>query len=268
MEGGPLLEAWWVKVSEDFVPYLNIAAASPRDPQKDSMSSKPDQGMLSKKGGRGFPYCIFMDGEGKVLKEVRPDTESAFRAGMQPVKLLVHWRKQATESAGNAKKTATHNLQLLEAVFTPDEGRFAALSIIAKTPGVDPEVRKMYESLVARWPVQKAFDQYAKAAGEARNKRDRAAFDAAQKVFQEDVWALYQSGTTVKDESAELFDDFWIALAQAAIEKKDKAPALVALTHMEAKHKDNERAMAFLKGMRKDVESLGAPAPAGEKPKE
>ena len=57
MEGGPLLKDWWVKASKDVVLYLNIDA---------QWDGAPEQNLLKKKGGWGYPYCTIMNAKGDV----------------------------------------------------------------------------------------------------------------------------------------------------------------------------------------------------------
>lgn len=253
LEGGPLLQDWWVKVSSEFVPYLNITAASPRDPNAASMKDKPDQGMLGKKGGQGFPHCIFMDDEGNVLKEVRPMDEASFRGGMKPVALLVKCRKAA--AASEAPESAAQDLELIEAVFRPDETKFAALTELAKSAGVDADVKALFDSLVTTWPIKKAVDAFGTAANQARAARDRAAFEAAMAKFQSDMLALYHKGVQVKEPGSPLFDDFWYGTAQAALAAKDKAAALEALDLLMSKHKD-ARATEIFGKMREEAQAF------------
>lgn len=60
MEGGALQKDEFTAWAKDFVLFLHVTSR---------VESDPYQTLLQEKGGRGFPYLVFMDAEGKVIAE-------------------------------------------------------------------------------------------------------------------------------------------------------------------------------------------------------
>ncbi|MBK8096871.1 MAG: hypothetical protein IPK26_07180 [Planctomycetes bacterium] len=68
------------------------------------------QGLLREKGGRGFPYLVFMDAEGEVTAKQGERTVAAFQATLSALSAVADLQKKAT--AGD--KVATVDLLLAE----------------------------------------------------------------------------------------------------------------------------------------------------------
>ncbi len=196
--------------------------------------------MLQKKGGRGFPYCVFMDSEGTVLKELRPSDEASFRSGMKPVGLLVSARSAVAKKSNKKNKG---NLALIEAVFDPNEEDFKTLSKFASKKSAKKEIVALFNAMVETWPIRKAID------GLKGKERD----EEANKALNEKLYGFYQNDLVCKDAGADLFDRFWIGVIDHSIVTKDKKSGVAALEKIEAKYKDNPRAMNYFKGKRTEL---------------
>lgn len=221
-------------MSKDFVPYLNITARVP---------GKPEDDMLGKKGGRGFPHCIIMDETGKVLKQARPSAEAPFKAAMRPVSILMDARKAVAEKA---TKEAKLNLALIEAVMDPTEKTLKKLAKSAKKKSVDEEIQKLFMATVKEWPVRQVVQ-------EAEKAQDRR---AAEKESGKKMYELLKKKVVIDNMDSDYFVPFWFGIANHATEIKDKKVGLAALDQLEKKFKDNSRAMNHFKGMRAKFEAM------------
>ena len=135
MEGGPLLTDWWVEISKEFVPYLNVTA---------QLDDKPDQGLLSAKGGTGFPTCFFLDpATGAVLNEwFSPVDADAVRKVMGQAQArsdeLTSLRKDAEARPDDKALQASFAMKL--AMMHAGEHTLEELAELAKTAGVDAQL--------------------------------------------------------------------------------------------------------------------------------
>ncbi len=213
--------------------------------------------MLSKKGGRGFPYCILMDETGKVLKELRPSDEKTFVGGFKPVKLLTGARAAVAQNVKKKKqrKINEQNLALIEAVFSPKESDFKKLKKLAKKKSLNKEIRALYIAMVKTYPVRKIVEE-GKAefekAGRDQGKRKRA-----EEARNEGLYTLFRKKKVrIMGEASEYFDDFWIGVANHAVIEKDKKGGLGAIALLEKKYADNKRALNYFKNIRRKLEAL------------
>lgn len=220
------------------------------------LDDQPDKGMLEKKGGRGFPHCVVMDATGKVLKEIRPSDEASFMGGMKPISLLMRARAEVSKATGRSgKKTAEMNLQLMEAVFEPNEEDFKALSKIAKKKRVDEEIAAAFKAMVYTWPVRKECEKADKALAKAG--RDRAKREAISNSRDAALYELHaEKRMKIEDPGSAYFDTFWMAVANRALIVDDKKRGLAALDLLEAKYAKNLNAMNYFKKLRVKLEKL------------
>lgn len=188
-----------------------------------------------------------MDGTGEVLKEARPSTEKAFKAGFRPVELLVGAR------SAKKSKTSKMNLALIEAVFDPKEEDFKALRKVAKKKKVDKEIKALFDDMIVTWPIKKVMDETGKAIDAAQQKRDRTAYNAAQDDRNEKLYTLFKKGVKVENEANSMFTDFWMGVANACIEHKDKDNGNKAIDLLIKQFEGNERAISYFEGLRKKL---------------
>ncbi len=251
MEGGPLLQDWWTEIAKtEFVAYLNITAVG----RGGEGVEAPDQGMLSKKGGRGFPFCVVMDNNGKVLTEIRPQDKEQFLGGLAPAKRLLGARKAY---ADNKTPVTEANMKLLEASFEPDEKMFPELKKLAMVPGVDAEAKAAFESVIATWPLRVIMMAFEKEAGAARTARDRDAFEAASNKQRAAIVALYkESKLELTDSNAPFFTEYWDSILNYGLAEPDKAAGMKAVTMLLKKYGSNPNAKDYLDKKKAELDEL------------
>lgn len=130
------------------------------------MAAHPDQDLLSAKGGRGFPYCAFMDASGEVLYEARPDSADSVKTALEMATLLVSMRAKAAAdpkdatSAAAAKIIAALGCSQRQPATSPEE-----LDKLIGTKGLDPKIVQAYSGWAFEAKLQKVFQT-------ARSKED------------------------------------------------------------------------------------------------
>jgi hypothetical protein len=118
----------------------------------------PDQDLLSAKGGRGFPYCAFMDATGNVLYEARPDSAESVKNALNMATLLVSMRAKAAAdpkdaaSAAAASILAAMGCKQRAPSSSPEE-----LDKLIKTKGLDPIITEAYGVWALEFKVQQVF---------------------------------------------------------------------------------------------------------------
>jgi len=190
-ERGDLVSDWWVDISKEFVPYLNLVGP---------VEGAPDRGMMKKIGGKGFPYMVFMSADGKVLCRVRPRSEWHVRGSMDVAKWTIALRARLRKDAGDEKaKRSLALLKALEKVYAEEisnEAELEAFDRLAARPGIDRGIAERYREqrvrLLARINVRKFTD--------VLRRTDRRRHGKRQAVLPERdtaVYALYREGVTV-----------------------------------------------------------------------
>ena len=218
MEGGPLLQDWWVKMaSEDFVPYLNISTR---------LRDTPDQGMLQRMGGRGFPYFVVLDPggnrvvPGRAYPQFRPMNEKGTQVALVGAQELIAARKTAAEDPKNAGLLA--NVTLLEALLLQGTPSADRVEKAKSTEGVD-------RLLVQRVEIQAILRTYSdQVRGLPRGQSDarQEAYDiAARKMLK-----LHRSGTPLNDVRLRVFSDYWRLVFDGALLEAELEIAETALS--------------------------------------
>lgn len=173
MEGGPLLENWWVEDSKNYVLYLNIMSR---------VDTHPDQGMLQAKGGRGFPYFVIMDSAGEVLTTLRPSTQEALKTAGTKAADFAAVAKAAAAKPDDADANA--RLIIAKLGMKEDAAQRAKLDELVKGK-ISAETRKAYESFVAGEQIKGFFAEFQKAMVAAgKDKREATSEEWAGKAYQ------------------------------------------------------------------------------------
>lgn len=239
LEGGPLLSDWWVETAGKIVPYLNVTAR---------WDGAPDQGLLSEKGGRGFPFCGFMDAKGRMIFETRPGSAEGFKAAHEKaVRLDAHL--QAFEAGKIDAKGAAEML----ALYQEGMGQRGEMPswlmdpLLAREDAVGDAARALQEKmkLIAEW--EKTWQK-------AVRTRDRS--QAYKNVVE-----LYEAGT-LPPEGWDQAYNYWYLLTNGAIEggKVDLAKKALAKTKAgfeAAGLMENPGAKNAYEGLVKKVEEMG-----------
>jgi len=198
----------------------------------------PDQKLLQKMGGRGFPYCVIMTPEGKVIWEVRPSDQENWAKGVTNARRVVALQEASKKNPDD--KVAKANLALLTALGCQqrDPGSFDALEAEAKVAGVDSKILDRFKS----WLPNKKFD---------------AAFmKAVSGVSRDEVGprllALYKKGPRPPEGNRSAGTLYYYA-ARAAIDANDLETARKAVAEFEKAVAANPRAKKTVEALKKKL---------------
>jgi hypothetical protein len=122
------------------------------------VAAHPDQDLLAAKGGRGFPYCAFMDAAGNVLYEAPPNSADSVKTALEMATLLVSMRAKAAAdpkdatSVAAAKIIAALGCSQRKPETSPEE-----LDKLIGTKGLDPKIVEAYSGWAFEAKLQKVF---------------------------------------------------------------------------------------------------------------
>ncbi len=152
LEDGPLVSDWWGEASSEVVPYLNVTA---------QWDGAPDQGLITKLLGFGFPYCALIDSDGGVVWEVRPESRDVWDHALAGARRLATLRSEleadASDDATLAAKRATATL--LDAIGRVQRPwpSIESLDAAAAVAGVPEDVRAWYAAERSTKLMQRAI---------------------------------------------------------------------------------------------------------------
>lgn len=202
-----------MNVSKDVVPYLNITT---------HLDDTTDQGLLSEKGGSGFPTLFFMEPEtGAVLNEWWwPEDEATVRDAIakatEKAKGLQDLLAKAKASPEDKvlQASVAIKLAMMRAGDTPME----ELAKLAMTEGLDPELKAEFDAWYAGALVQQVVDS----ASEGAESRDEF-YSGCQSGF----YKLLKEGVRLPadHDMAQMYYDLGL---NGAIEASDKTVAQAA----------------------------------------
>lgn len=234
MEGGPFQQEWWFEEAKGFVPYLNVTAR---------WEGAPDQGLLSEKGGRGFPYCAIMNADGEVIWEVRPTSREVLRTGLADARMLQDLKDRLAEKPEDAALAASVEVFAAMGCQQRETKSVEALEKLAATEGLDAKVAERFGS----WMAAKRFDD--KIAELGRNTD-------SQEEYQKKILALYEEGTR-PPEGANRAISFWIYTVYGAIAEGKKEIAVECLAKLDEMAKSEERLKKTIEDLRKKLDEIG-----------
>jgi hypothetical protein len=155
LEGGALNSDEFAAFAKTCIPFCHITSRVEKD---------PDQDLLQKKGGRGFPHIVAMDADGNVLAEHEgPPTVAGFTQTMAKAQTFIDLKKKAA----GGDKAAQVELLLLQAErghLPPEEirKRMGQVALTdaqkAKIEGylADADIRAVLETVNASPATQQA----------------------------------------------------------------------------------------------------------------
>lgn len=247
MEGGPLLAEWWVRMSQEFVPYLNVSAKLP---------GVPDQDLLPAMGGRGWPYFVVLDDRGTrivpgpSLPQFRPMDETTTAAALAGAKELIALRRSVAAAPQDA--IAAAHLTMLEALLIEgarDEARLAAAIAV---PGVDP-------ALVQRLAVQEVLQAYSREIAPLP-RDDAAGRQAAFNRAATAMLAVHRRGPGLYDTKLRVFGDYWRLVFAGSLHEGDLELAGEALRVYRHVFGTDARLRERMDKMEKELEAARARA--------
>ena len=191
-EGGALVKDWFTRLAgKEFVPYINISARLP---------DKPDQGMLRKKGGTGFPYVVILDPGGKVVEGkgggFRPQSPAQLRKGLKKVQWLLDLEKEAREHPDDPLAVA--RWVLVDGYRRDHAADLEAMRKAAAVPGVDADLAARFVHFEKTKPIADLWHRYEEKRSVARERRDDAAVKKARAEAMAGIYELYRSGTRLE----------------------------------------------------------------------
>lgn len=219
-ERGPLVSAWWARLAPSFVPYLNVSAR---------VDDLPDQGLLVDKGGSYFPYCILMDGRGRVLIEFRPISQRAVELAQEEGVLYARLLKAADDPKDIV---AARALRLYRAIR--GEIRLAAgeMETIAAEPEQDKELVARFRDYLRREEVRKAIEKAQQMVRElkrpeADDAESRRAYRARQEAtLAAEIYRLLAKKVTFRiEQNPAMYFNYAILGTRGAVAAGDRATA-------------------------------------------
>ncbi len=201
------------------MPYVNITAL---------LEDKPDQGLYKDKGGRSFPYAVFMDQDGAPLLSVDLNDRELLTVKMARAKELAKIVREFAEKPKSKQSWA--NKTLLDLKLKRRAAAMEDLEKAAKTRGVDKLLKAHFDSYKRRAPIQAAVDLY-------YNTND----EETQKNAKADMFALYKKGLKIEEPQDELFIQYWNYAFDGALEASDVNSAKKLIEEFK-KHLDGELA--------------------------
>jgi hypothetical protein len=219
------------------VPYLNVTAR---------WDGAPDQGLITEKGGRGFPFCVVMDAAGEVLWEVRPTSLEVLEAGLADARELLGLKRRLAAAPDDAALGAAVALLSAMGCDQRQTRPVAELEALARTEGLDPAIRARFDG----WVGTKRFQE--RLEGAMRAAKSPAEFQAA-------CLALYDEGVRPPEKAAAAIS-FWHACTVAAIDARDAAKAKACLAGLEAcaAGREGKGLERVLEDLRQKLEALGS----------
>ena len=192
------------------MPYLNISAR---------LKDKPDQGMLTAKGGSSYPYTVIMDASGTVLTRLRPTSEKAINEALKRANISLRLRTQLTEKPDHPSAKA--GLELLDALTTRKPPTLAEADRLAATEGLDPELKAIYKKGRAAFRDKLNYIRVGRALiGASQAMRSGTPRDEAYRQRDATLLKLYREGVRLPGSSRRQLD-FIQAVISGAVEAKD-----------------------------------------------
>ncbi|HYC77815.1 MAG TPA: hypothetical protein VEI02_09325 [Planctomycetota bacterium] len=200
--------------------------------------------LLTEKGGRGFPYLVYMDADGGVLGSPAGRTVAAFDEGLATAQAAKAKRADLEKRAASGDKNAA--AELLEDDLK--SGRCdadAAKKRMAAMSGIDPAVKARLESRLLDAEVSTIV-------GKAKGPEDLP-------KIAEELKALKAAGRVPTGDSAQTF---WSVLFQASLKAGDAKGAEEAIEGVR-KLPEGQRRDQMLKMMEKQLDGLKNPKKDG-----
>jgi hypothetical protein len=250
MEGGPLLADWWVELSKEFVPYLNIASNLP---------GAAEQDLLQRMGGRGWPHFVVLDERGErivpgpALGGFRPFDRVRTIPALIGAQELIALRRQL--AAEPESKVLAANLTLLEALLFDGKRDAARLAAARAQEGVDA-------ALVARYSVQEVLEAYSREIAPLA-KEDEAGRQAALVRAQQATVKIHRERGPILDTRLRVFGDYWRLVFAGALLEKDIALADEALQVYKRVFEGDPQLRSRLEKMAQELEAARAAAGSG-----
>jgi hypothetical protein len=204
---------------------------------------------LSKKGGRGFPYLVYMDADGQVLGKPPGRSVKAFAKGIKGAQRYLTLQKKAD-------KTPEEQVELFE--LEVSYGKLDAAAAKAKReqlklpPELDAKLEKAIGSLEATAAVKEAGKQL----------RSRADVQSKGPEIGKGFYEKFHSKGIVPGDP-QIRMQFYFLIMEYGFQKKVVAAAESAVEALKKQLGSNPRARGFLKQLETRLSKLKAEGAGG-----
>ena len=172
------------------------------------LADKPDQGLHQQKGGRGFPYVVFLDEQGGPLISTNPIDQSAFMKDLTRAKEMTRIYREFAKKP-NSRKAKAEAL-LLDFRLDRKKVPLKELEKAARVGGVDKELVRFFKDYSKTKSIKDVV--------EALRKQNTA--DNREKAMA-DMYALYKKGEKIEDPDDGNFLQYWMLAFDGAVAAKD-----------------------------------------------
>lgn len=217
------------------MPYLNVMTR---------IEGRKHDDLLSDKGGRGFPYLVWMDAEGEVIATQGDRTVGGFESTLG----LLDQRAALKAKADGGDATAKIDLMILDTQLGQMD--FDELDGELETVTLNDAQKKTFQQLKANAVVKDTLAMLRRARG------DKAAMAEAGKEF----YGLYKTGV---HPTGPLETFYWDMLRQHAEANKDVQLMGDAVGRLKVLLKDNQRAGPYIEKWEKTLAEMKGAATEG-----
>jgi hypothetical protein len=153
LESGPLSSPEFAEWAEEVVLFCHVTTRIP---------GRQYDGLLGEKGGRGFPYLVFLDEEGEVISSPNGRSVDAFRAGAAAAQAFLDLRNLENPTPAQQVELFLTELDMGRLNLAEANERKAGLSLTAEQEAqvaealTDLEILAMLEEGQPRTPDAQA----------------------------------------------------------------------------------------------------------------
>ncbi|HBP17504.1 MAG TPA: hypothetical protein DEA08_06895 [Planctomycetes bacterium] len=222
------------------------------------IKGRKHDGLLTKKGGRGFPHLVFMDEQGEVITKPAGRSVKAFEKGAQQVGSFMKLRNKADKS--DAEKVELLTLEIGFGTVSADEARKRAKELEGSLD--DAAKAKLAEGMKVL--EARDFEKEIKAALPKKRPASQEEAKAVLTKLGEKFWADYQAGKRPTNNPQGPGQTFYQVMVQYGMQTKQAGPARAGYEGLEKIFGGFKQARPQLDRLKKQVEELEAGGGGGE----
>lgn len=216
MESGTLSEDAFATWGKDYVLFLHITT---------KLKDRPNDDLLGKKGGTGFPYLVFMDAEGNVIaKHGGPRTVEGFTKSGESANKFMELKKKAD----GGDKEAQVDLTLMQLEMGSVSVADARKAIEASGVELAADRKAKFDKLMLNAEINEVI-------GGIDGDSEESVVGGGEKLYK-----MAQEGRTPDDE--QVAANFWSIIVMYADKKEDVAAFETGFNELKKRFGDNPRA--------------------------
>lgn len=177
--------------------------------------SHPDQDLLSKVGGQGFPHFVMMDEEGTVLNDFYPKGAADLENARKSAEDSEYLKAKKAFRANPSDTTLQENFFKKAFELIPGDLLIQEASALADAGKLSPEITKLLKSRLAESKIGEVFQGIATHFEGKQPSQTEVIDYLAPKMYE-----LYQQGF-VPPAQSNVSVDFWYCLMMHAEKQKD-----------------------------------------------